>query len=117
MAKKGIITKQDSKDFDMLYPILTSVFNETKELSKKKQDDALNVLKVKMINKILIKVKELLKDDPSIIFLDLLNEENIPTNSDAVFIIAQFKSAMDQFKNKHYGWDDGIFGNTWLTEN
>jgi hypothetical protein len=95
-------TKELTQQFDMLFPILESVYNETKELSKKKQDGALNETKVKIANRVLSKVKIILKDDPTLEFLDLLDEVTLPTNSDAVMIIAQFKAAMQQFKNKHY---------------
>ena len=94
--------------------ILDSVYIEIKELSKKKQDGALNEIKVKMANRILAKVKIILKDDPTIEFLDLLDEVSFPTNSDAVLIIAQFKAAMQQYKDKHYGWT-GI-EHAWSTE-
>ena len=73
-------------------------------LSKKKQDGALNEIKVKMTNRILLKAKTILKDDPTFEFLDLLDEVVFPTNSDAVMIIAQFKAAMEQYKKKHYEW-------------
>ncbi len=98
-------TKATADEFDMIYPILNSVFNEIKELSKKKQDGALNEIKVRMTNRILSKVKLFLKDDPTNEFLDLLDEEILPTNSDAVLIITQFIAAMGQFKDKHYGWN------------
>lgn len=100
-------TREKAEQHDMLYPILISVFNEIKELSKKKQDGPLNAMKVKMTNRILSKVKAYLEDDPTVEFLDLLDEEVFPTNSDAVLVIAQFKAAMDQFKDKHYGWHSG----------
>lgn len=119
MAKKNIVTgkkptKTQAEQFDMLFPILDSVFNEIKELSKKKQDGALNELKVKMTNRVLAKVKSILNDDPTIEFLDLLDEEVFPTNSDAVLIISQFRAAMLQYKEKHYGWT-GI-EHAWTTE-
>ncbi len=119
MSKKKITTgkrptKNQAEEFDMLFPILDSVFNEIKELSKKKQDGALNELKVKMTNRVLNKVKSILKDDPTVEFLDLLDEEVFPTNSDAVLIISQFKAAMQQFKDKHYGWNGSI--KDWTTE-
>jgi hypothetical protein len=98
-------TKANAEQFDMLFPILESVYNEIKELSKKKQDGLLNEIKVKTTNRILSKVKSFLSDDPSIEFLDLLDEVLLPTNSDAVLIIAQFKAAMEQYKAKHFGWD------------
>lgn len=107
-------TKLQVEQFDMLFPILDSVFNEIKELSKKKQDGALNELKVKMTNRVLAKVKSILNDDPTVEFLDLLDEQVFPTNSDAVLIISQFKAAMQQYKNKHYGWTG--FESTWSTE-
>ncbi len=114
MAKGKIIstsvpTKANAEQFDMLFPILESVFNEIKELSKKKQDGVLNDVKVKMTNRILSKVKTILKDDPTVEFLDLLDEVTLPTNSDAVLIIAQFKAAMEQYKAKHYGWHNSEY--------
>ena len=108
-------TKENAEQFDMLFPILDSVYNEIRELSKKKQDGVLNEMKVKMANRILSKVKTILKDDPTLEFLDLLDEVSLPTNSDAVLIIAQFKAAMQQYKGKHYGWSG--MENTWTTSN
>jgi len=97
-------TKATAEQFDMLFPMLKSIYNEIKELSKKKQDGALNEIKVKMANRILAKVKTILNDDPTVEFLDLLDEVSLPTNSDGVLIIAQFEAAMEQYKAKHYGW-------------
>ncbi|MBI2275612.1 MAG: hypothetical protein HYU70_17600 [Bacteroidetes bacterium] len=110
MAIKKLVTssrptKAQAEQFDMLSPILDSVFNEIKELSKKKQDGALNEIKVKMTNRVLAKVKAILNDDPTVEFLDLLDEVSLPTNSDAVLIIAQFKAAMAQYHQKHFGWN------------
>jgi len=92
--------------YELLHPLLTSLLFEVKELSKKKQDEPLNKLKVGMINKILSQIKaDVLSDDPTLEFLDLLDSETLPTNSDAVLIIAQYDSAMKQFHTKHFGWD------------
>lgn len=115
MSKKKFLSgtkpsKANAEQFDMLFPILDSVFNEIKELSKKKQDGALNELKVKMTNRVLTKVKSILNDDPTVEFLDLLDEEIFPTNSDAVLIISQFKAAMQQYRCKHYAWDGEVDG-------
>ena len=107
MKKKRIVierkpTMSDADQFDMLFPILKSVYYEIKELSKKKQDGVLNELKVKMTNRVLIKVKTILNNDQTIEFLDLLDDVNLPTNSDAVLIIAQFRAAMLQYREKHF---------------
>jgi hypothetical protein len=101
--------------YQLLYPLLTSILIEVKEFSKKKQDEPLNKLKVAMINKILSQIKkDVLNDDPSLEFLDLLDDETLPTNSDAVLIIAQYDGAMKQFKAKHFGYDGN--NQRWFTE-
>lgn len=66
-----------------------------------------------MINKILTRIKSILKNDASSEFIDLLDETALPTNSDALFIIVQFKSAMEQFKNKYHR--DRDFDFSWET--
>jgi hypothetical protein len=109
MTKKQFIqkstppSKKDIEEYELLSPMLEALMFEVKALSQKKQDGVLNMLKVKMINKILTRIKNLLKNDPSSEFIDLLDEAALPTNSDALFIIVQFKSAMEQFKNKYHG--------------
>ena len=101
--------------YELLHPLLTSILFEVKELSKKKQDEPLNKLKVGMINKILSQIKaDVLSDDPSREFLDLLDDETLPTNSDAVLIIAQYDTAMNQFHAKHFGWDGN--NHRWFTK-
>jgi hypothetical protein len=112
MAMKNISlqntpTNSQADKYELLYPLLTSILFEVKELSKKKQDEPLNKLKVGMINKILTQIKnDVLSEDPSLEFLDLLDSETLPTNSDAVLTIAQYDAAMKQFKAKHYGYDE-----------
>ena len=108
-------TKKNTEQFEMIFPILNSVFNEIKELSKKKQDGALNEVKVKMTNRILQKTKEILKNDPTTEFLDLLDEEVFPTNSDAVLVIAQFKAAMEQYRSKYYTYSKSAHCHIWRT--
>ena len=56
-----------------------------------------------MTNRIQAKVKSILNDDLTVEFLDLLDEVTLTTNSDTVLIIAQFKAAMQQYKDIHYG--------------
>lgn len=105
MAKKKkdeyLPSRADIEQFEMLYPMVSSVLEELKELSKKKQDGLLNHLKVKSINKILSKSLDLLKHEPSTEFLELLDEQTLPTNSDAVLMIVQFKTALNGFRERY----------------
>lgn len=99
-------TDEQVKLYLTISPLLNSAFNEIKELSKKKQDEPLNLNKVKWINRLLKKAKEVLKEEPTIEYLDLLNEDDLPSNSDAVLMMSQFISAMDKFKSDHYYYDN-----------
>ena len=108
-------TEEQVKSYEMLFPILQKLLLETKELSKKKPDNPLNIMKVQMINKVLIQIKDLLVNDPSVQFLVLLDNETLPSNSDAVFIIAQYEAALEQYESKHYRYDDELYKKRWFT--
>jgi hypothetical protein len=110
----------DVTKFKMLYPMINSDLDEIRELSKKKQDEPLNKFKVKTINKKLSQVLEILKNEPTHQFLELLDEDTFPSNSDAVLMISQFLKALDQYKQRYYQNDGSEFGlirqnNTWKT--
>lgn len=94
--------------FLTISPLLKSAFDEVKELSKKKQDEELNLKKVKVINRLLEKAKEILKDEPTIDYLELLDEDDLPSNSDAVLIMSQFISAMNKFHGDHYHYENSM---------
>ena len=83
--------------------MIDSAYREMTELSKKKQDGTLNELKVCHINRLLIRAKALLGKDPSTEFLELLDEETLPQNSDAVLILGQAQAAMSLYWEKHHG--------------
>jgi hypothetical protein len=109
-------TKEQVERFDMLHPMLQSFLTEVRELSKKKPDGPLNEVKIKMINRILVQIKEVLSTDASVKYLDLLDEEALPQNSDAVLILGQYSAAMEQFKAKHYGYDKISYEHRWFTQ-
>lgn len=99
--------------YGTISPLLHSAFNEIKELSKRKQDEELKLKKVQIINRLLGKAKEVLKNEPTVEFLDLLDEDELPSNSDAVLIMSQYISAMNKFHSDHYhsqDWEIGIKG-------
>jgi hypothetical protein len=102
MNKKILLpTDEQVTKFQMLNQLVDSIYTEMKEFSKKKPDDALNPFKIKNVNRVLENLKEFLKDEPTASFLDLLDDENLPTNSDAILIIGQFKASMDNYRNKY----------------
>lgn len=112
-------TKEVVDKFILLLPMLESLLQEIREFSKKKPDSPLSKLRVNVINRVLKDIKDILGADPSINYLDILDEDTLPQNGDATLILGQYKAAMIQFKEKHYdhhskygwGWnlDDGFF--------
>jgi len=98
MAKKNLPAIAEVEKFKMLQELLNSIYLEMKEFSKKKPDESLNKFKVKNVNRVLIQVKEILKSEPTNNFLDILDDELLPSNSDAILVIGQFKASMERFK-------------------
>jgi hypothetical protein len=125
MAKQKILNEklpstEDVEKFQMLYPMVKSDLEEIRELSKKKQDEPLNKFKVKTINKKLTQIHALLAKEPTAEFLEILDEDTLPSNSDAVLMISQFIKALDQYKKRYYNNDGSEFGlmhnsNSWKT--
>lgn len=104
MSKKqnDLPTEKNIKDYSLLKDMLDAQRREFDLLSKKKSDGQLNKLKIKMVNRVLEPLNELFKNEPSYKFLDVLNEDDMPTNSDVVLIISQYEGALQNFKNKYY---------------
>ena len=106
-ADENAPTNEQAARFDMLLPMIVSAHREMSELSKKKQDGIVNTLKVRHINRLLSPIQKILAGHESAGYLELLEEETLPQNSDAVFILGQFLAAMDQFQKRH---TDGPYG-------
>jgi len=119
--KKEIIveklpTEAEIDTFEMLEKLLNSSYLEMKQFSNKKPDELLNKFKVKSINRILEPIKLVMRNEPTAAFLDLLDEDEIPSNSDAILIIAQFQAAMRQFKATYFGSTEQFSSARWFTK-
>ena len=100
-AHLNLLTEEQVKKFTMIFPMLESMRNEMKALSSKKQDGALNNLKVKMINRLIGTARELLASEPTLEYLEELDEDMLPHNSDVVLILCQYIEALRQLKSKN----------------
>lgn len=92
---------EDMARFELLLPLVAAAHQELRELSKKGPREPLNPLKVSILNKLLTDVRASMKDDPSLAYLQILDEALIPLNSDAVLILGQYMAAMDHFRARH----------------
>ncbi len=91
--------------YETTTPLLQAMYDEFKELSKKKPDAAVSKSKINIANRLLTKIRVVLSDEESIDFLDLLDEEDIPQVSDVTLIFSQYVAAMKAFHKKYCKWD------------
>jgi len=113
--KQKLPTEAQIQTFETLNNLISPMYDEMKEFSKKKPDEPLNKFKVKNINRIIEPIKEILKDEPTSEFLDFLDDETLPSNSDAILIIGLFKASMKQFHSNYHLYESGI-GLRWSTK-
>ena len=117
--KKGsseYTTAEKSEKHDDLQPLLNSMFQEFQELSKRKPDGALNKRKVEIVNRLLCDIHGILEGESTSAYLDLLDEDDLPQNSDVVLILGQTVAAMKTFKHKYYGYLLEFEPHDWATK-
>ena len=95
-------------------PIFDGLLSEMRELSRKKPDATLNENKVKILNRMMEDLLTILKDEPEGKYLDLLDDEDLPQNSDAVLVMVQYEKALGAFQRRYY--DNTHGGSGWVTE-
>ena len=108
-------TAEKAEKHDNLMPLLNSMFREFQELSKKKSDGVLNKRKVEIVNRLLRDIHGILQGESTSAYLDLLDEDDLPQNSDVVLILGQTVAAMGTFKERYYGYLSLINGHAWAT--
>jgi hypothetical protein len=93
------MTKQEVDTFVKTQVQLDGLYLEISALSKKSQNDALNKFKLKFVNQLLVEANNLLgeKNKPFSDF-DIFNENDIPTNSDAAMMLAQYLNCYEKFR-------------------
>lgn len=103
----------DKEQFEILFTMIKNLSAENKEFMKQKKtmNEILNSYKIKTINKVLLDLKEILKDEPSAKFLDIISEE-INENkkadgqnnsvSDVALVLSQYQSACENYSKKYY---------------
>ena len=99
--------------FLYLSPMLDSALSEMREFSKKKQDGIVSATKIKILNRLLSDIRGVLENERSVTYLEPLNEDELPQNSDAVLILGQYGAALKSFKDAHDKYVDGA--HRWVT--
>jgi hypothetical protein len=115
-ADLAYTTAERGARHDSLMPLLEAMYREFKELSKKKPDGALNKKKVDLVNRLLKDILTILEDEPNRPYLDLLDEEDLPQNSDVLLMLSQFEAAMRAFHDRYWYYDSTESEWKWSTK-
>jgi hypothetical protein len=105
------------KAYETTVPLLRAMYAEFQELSKKKPDVTLNQSKVNLVNRLLKDIREFLADEPDCKYLDILNDETLPQNSDVVLVLSQYSAAMNHFHERFHRYDESTYNRRWFTNN
>lgn len=116
MAKR--ISTVDAERFDVARDQLQSFYDEFVKLSNKKPDGAVNKFKLVHLNGVVRTGNGLLGNGyvPFAGFTEF-NEDELPSNSDVVMMLAQYLSQMDRFHVDH-SFQEGKYSShrEWLTD-
>ena len=81
--------------------VFEGLLSEMRELSKKKPEMILNKSKVKILNRILTDIQGILKKEPEGKYLDLLDDDDLPQNSDAILVMVQYERVLKAFEKRY----------------
>lgn len=114
---KWFPSEENIKNYTLYSIFLDTIEKEVKTMAAKKPEVKLTLKKIEILNRVLKPLKEdILAHEPTAIFLDVLEEDDIPTNSDAVLIMAQFQKAITIFRHRYYKKDSYQYGESrWIT--
>lgn len=95
----NLLIEERVKKGNMILPMFESLRDEMKALSSKKPDGSLSSLKVKTVNRLIGPARELLANEPTLEYLEVLAEDPLPENSDVVLILSLYIEALKQYTN------------------
>lgn len=93
------MNRKEIETFLKLQPRLAITHDELSLLSKKSPNDAVNKFKLKFINSMLVEANTILKDSykPFTDF-ETFSEDEIPTNSDVVFMLSPYLRSLEKLR-------------------
>jgi hypothetical protein len=109
-------TNAMAHSYQYLSPALSSLYLEIKDLSKKKPDGIVTPYKLRLVNKTLSDIKQLLPVDPALSHVDVFSEDDLPQYSDLILVLGQFQAVRARFKAKFYRYDRDRSGSRWVTQ-
>lgn len=107
--------REDVDHFEKLVGQIQGLYDEVAVLSKKSPNDAMNKFKLKFTNSLLRKGNDLLGEKyiPFDNFSEF-DEDDVPQNSDVVFILAQYLQCFEKLRADNVTWRHGTW--CWILE-
>ncbi len=102
MDFEHITTDETVATYHAALGIFTGLLQEIRELSKKKPEAVMSKGKVSIVNRVLEDLKSVLENEPEAKFLDLLDDQELPQNSDAVLVMVQYETAIKKFPRRYH---------------
>ena len=85
--------------FEKVHIQIKDIYSELSILSKKSPDGAINKFKLKFVNQVLTILNGLLgQESKPFPDFEVFDDDDIPTNSDVVFIISQYIQCLEKYK-------------------
>lgn len=104
MKRRETLALAELSRFKLHYDMLMALLTEMREFAKRKQDGPVTPMKIEMISRRLDELREILKDEEIFPFLERLDGDRIPCNSDVVLLLAQYEVAMESHARGRYVW-------------
>ncbi len=98
---KNNIKVDSTETYNLNYSMFHSAYMEMRELTKKTPKETLSQMKIKMLNRILEKIRDFLSNEPAIDFLDLIDEDSLPSTSDTLLLMSQYAGAIENYYKKY----------------
>jgi hypothetical protein len=103
--------ESEVEEFIRLETQLQSSRREVAELSKKKPNDGVNKFKLGHLNTMLRKANQILSDSLPLEDFTEFDVDLLPSNSDVVFVLAQYTDAIYRFRRSNTHESGGV--NLW----
>lgn len=102
LLNKKTMKEKNIDVFEKTINQLEGLHIEISILSKKSQNDALNIFKLKLVNQVLLESNQIIGEDYKP-FSDFkkFNEEDLPSNSDVALVLSQYLNCMESFREKN----------------
>lgn len=91
--------RKDVEKYSELYSKLSSIKGDIALLSAKKPNETVNEFKLKLINKLLAQINELIDNFKPEDDFDSFDLETLPTNSDVLMVLNLYLNGMERFRD------------------